>query len=63
MTGRVVCNFSCGAASAVATKIALAQYGGTHEVVVVNAFVKQEDADNLPACSFFCEMVEKEYAA
>ncbi len=46
MTGRIVCNFSCGAASAVASKIALAQYGGTHQVVVVNAFVKQEDEDN-----------------
>lgn len=42
---RIVCHFSCGAASAVATKLTLAKYG--HErVVIINAFVKEEDADN-----------------
>ena len=43
---RIVCQFSCGAASAVATKLALAQYDGTHDVQIVNAFVKQEHEDN-----------------
>lgn len=27
MTSRIVCQFSCGAASAVATKLALAEHG------------------------------------
>ncbi|MBD9583010.1 hypothetical protein IB269_16580 [Delftia sp. DLF01] len=43
---RIVCQFSCGAASAVATKLALAQYGATHDVQIVNAFIKQEHDDN-----------------
>lgn len=43
---RIVCQFSCGAASAVATKLALAQYRSTHDVQIVNAFVKQEHEDN-----------------
>lgn len=43
---RIVCHFSCGAASAVATKLALAQYSATHEVIIVNAFVVEEDEDN-----------------
>lgn len=46
MTPRIVCQFSCGAASAVATKLALAQYGATHDVVIVNAFLKEEHEDN-----------------
>jgi hypothetical protein len=46
MTGRIVCQFSCGAASAVATKLALAQYGATHDVQMINAFIKQEHEDN-----------------
>jgi hypothetical protein len=48
MTGlpRIVCQFSCGAASAVAAKLALAQHGATHEVVFVNAFIAEEHADN-----------------
>ena len=45
-SGRIVCQFSCGAASAVATKLAIAEYASTHDVVVVNAFVKEEHADN-----------------
>ena len=40
---RIVCQFSCGAASAVATKIAIAEHG---TVEIVNAFVKQEHDDN-----------------
>ena len=43
---RIVCRFSCGAASAVATKLALAKYGATHDVQIVNAYVVEEDADN-----------------
>ena len=43
-TERVVCQFSCGAASAVATKLALAQYGV--RCVVLNAYLKNEHPDN-----------------
>lgn len=43
---RILCQFSCGAASAVATKLTLAQYGTTHEVLIVNAYIKQEHDDN-----------------
>lgn len=43
---RIVCQFSCGAASAVATKLTLAQYGGTHDVQIINAFIKQEHPDS-----------------
>ncbi len=39
--------FSCGAASAVAAKKTIEQYGETHEVRVVNNPVAEEDADNL----------------
>ena len=42
---RIVAQFSCGAASAVATKLAIAQRKGA-EVVIANAFVAEEDADN-----------------
>jgi hypothetical protein len=41
---RIVCQFSCGAASAVATKLALAQYGD--RCVIVNAYIEEEEADN-----------------
>ncbi len=41
---RIVCQFSCGAASAVATKIALSKYGD--DCVIVNAFVAEEHPDN-----------------
>lgn len=41
---RIVCQFSCGAASAVATKLALAQYGD--RCVIVNAFIEEEHPDN-----------------
>lgn len=43
---RIVCQFSCGAASAVATKIALAQYGASQEVHILNAYVQEEHPDN-----------------
>lgn len=42
---RIVAQFSCGAASAVATRLAFAQHKGT-EVIIANAFVKEEDDDN-----------------
>lgn len=42
---RVVCWFSCGAASAVATKLAIAQYTG-NEIIVARCFVKEEHHDN-----------------
>ncbi len=41
---RIVCQFSCGAASAVATKLALAQYGD--QVTIINADIENEDKDN-----------------
>lgn len=43
--GRVVCHFSCGAASAVAAKLAITEYGCTN-VVIVNAFIQEEHEDN-----------------
>jgi len=46
MNGRIVCQFSCGAASAVATKLTLAQFGRSHDVQIINAFIKQEHEDN-----------------
>lgn len=42
---RIVSNFSCGAASAVATKLALQQYQG-REFVIMNAFIEEEHPDN-----------------
>lgn len=43
---RYVCNFSCGAASAVATKLTIGEYGLSHEVLVVNAYLASEHPDN-----------------
>ncbi|WP_430317836.1 hypothetical protein [Pseudomonas nitroreducens] len=43
---RIVVQFSCGAASAVAGKLALAQYGATHDVQFLNAFLASEHEDN-----------------
>lgn len=40
---RVVCQFSCGAASAVATKLTLAQHP---DAVILNAYLKNEHPDN-----------------
>lgn len=42
---RLVCHFSCGAASAVATKLTLATER-TREVVILNAFLAEEHPDN-----------------
>jgi hypothetical protein len=42
---RLVCNFSCGAASAVAAKIALTEYPG-REVLILNAYIEEEHPDN-----------------
>lgn len=42
---RVVCWFSCGAASAVATKLAIAQYGAAN-VVVARCYIQEEHPDN-----------------
>ncbi len=44
MNERILCQFSCGAASAVATKLSLAQYGD--RCVILNAFIANEDEDN-----------------
>ena len=44
MTGRIVCRFSCGAASAVATKLAIERFGD--RVTIVNAYLKAEHKDN-----------------
>ena len=46
MSNRIVCQFSCGAASAVATKLALAEYGSTHDVHIINAFLANEHEDS-----------------
>lgn len=44
---RVVSQFSCGAASAVATKLMLAEHANSLEqVVILNAFIVEEHADN-----------------
>lgn len=43
---RFVCNFSCGAASAVATKLVLAEYGSTHDVQIINSVIEEEHPDN-----------------
>ena len=42
---RIICWFSCGAASAVATKLALTQYAG-QEIIVARCIVKEEHPDN-----------------
>ena len=42
---RIVCWFSCGAASAVATKLALSQYAG-REIVVARCRIDEEHGDN-----------------
>ncbi len=43
---RIICQFSCGAASAVATKLAIAQYWMDHEILIINAFIVNEHPDN-----------------
>lgn len=42
---RIVCQFSCGAASAVATKLALAEFGAD-ACVILNAYIEEEHPDN-----------------
>lgn len=42
--GRIVSRFSCGAASAIATKLALEQFGD--RVAIVNAYLASEHEDN-----------------
>jgi hypothetical protein len=44
-TGRIVCHFSCGAASAVATKLILSRFDPAR-VVIFNAFIVEEHTDN-----------------
>jgi len=41
---RILAQFSCGAASAVATKLSLAEHGD--RVTIVNAYIKEEHPDN-----------------
>ena len=44
---RVVCWFSCGAASAVATKLAITEYANSGmEIVIARCIVKEEHSDN-----------------
>jgi hypothetical protein len=43
-TSRIVCHFSCGAASAVATKLILAEQ--PDDVLILNAFITEEHPDN-----------------
>ena len=43
MAGRVVCSFSCGAASAVAAKLAIADHP---DAVIINAYIENEHKDN-----------------
>jgi len=43
---RIVCWFSCGAASAVATKLAIVENAGKRPLVVVRCIVKEEHEDN-----------------
>lgn len=46
MADRIVCWFSCGAASAVATKLAIAENAGRLPLVIVNTEVAEEHPDN-----------------
>lgn len=46
MTDRIVCWFSCGVASAVATKLAIAENAGKLPLVVVRCIVREEHPDN-----------------
>lgn len=49
MQNRVLAQFSCGAASAVATKLALAEFG--------------DRSEHVPSCGLICESAEALYAA
>lgn len=43
---RIVSWFSCGTASAVNTKLVLAKYGATHDIVIARCIVPEEHPDN-----------------
>jgi hypothetical protein len=43
---RIVCRFSCGAASAVATKLTLAEHGAARDVVIHYSDTRSEHPDN-----------------
>jgi hypothetical protein len=43
---RIVCWFSCGAASAVATKLAIAKYEFLYDIVIARCIVREEHPDN-----------------
>lgn len=43
---RILCQFSCGAASAVATKLAIAQNNDALPLLVLNAYIENEHPDN-----------------
>lgn len=43
---RLLCQFSCGAASAVATKMVIAQNAGAVPLLVLNAYLENEHPDN-----------------
>jgi hypothetical protein len=43
---RLVSWFSCGTASAVNTKLAIAKYGDTHDIIVARCIVPEEHPDN-----------------
>lgn len=43
---RILCWFSCGAASAVATKLTIDRYSKTNEIIVVRNIVREEHPDN-----------------
>jgi len=64
--GRIVCRFSCGAASAVATKLALARFGAPHDVVIHYSATRSEHPDNerfLADCErWFGRSVERLYS-
>jgi len=46
MENRIVCWFSCGAASAVATKLAIAENAGRLPIVIARCIVREEHPDN-----------------
>lgn len=43
MTGRILVHFSCGAASAVATKVTVERYGKTDDVEVINCDLSRDE--------------------
>ena len=43
---RILCQFSCGAASAVATKLVIAQNASAVPLLVLNSYIKSEHPDN-----------------